>query len=375
MQHMRRSVAAGALLAAALAPLPGEAEIIIGTAAPLTGPAAWTGTFTIEGVGMAVRDLNAAGGVLGQTIETLPVDDFCDPTQAVAAATRLIAAQVQVVVGHVCSGAALPASEIYQENGVIFISPAATNPQLTERGFDTVFRTSGRDDVQGTVAGDLLAERFGDAEIAIVHDGQAYGEGIAEEVRRRLGGLGIKPVLFEEIAPGATGFADLVDRLKAAGVDALFYGGYQNEAGLLVREAKQRLGKIRFVVPDGVSGEDFPLIAGEAAEGVLMSALAEAQSRPTAIEVVERFHSEGYDPLAETLYAYAAVQAWAQAVEEAGTLEASDVSEVLHSAAFDTVLGSIGFNAKGDVTGIDSFDWYIWQGGSYVPLNDADPTD
>ena len=130
----------------------GHAEILIGLAAPLTGPNAWLAEQTERGVALAVADLNAAGGVLGQQVEVVTADDYCDGEQAVAAANKLVAVGVVFVAGNPCSGAAIPASEVHAAAGILMISNAATNPVLTERGLDNVFRVVGRDDQQGTIA-------------------------------------------------------------------------------------------------------------------------------------------------------------------------------------------------------------------------------
>jgi branched-chain amino acid transport system substrate-binding protein len=350
-----------------------RAEIRIGVAAPLTGPYAWSGDRVVRSSQAAVHDLNAAGGVLGQSLKQVIVDDFCDSDQAIAAANKLIEATVPVVIGHQCSGAAIPASSLYEGAGIILISPAATNPQLTDRGLRYTLRTGGRDDQQGTIAGDHLADAWGDRKIAIVHDGEAYGQGVAEEVRRRLQARGVTPTIFAAITPGKKDYIDLVMRLRTAGIDLVFYGGYQQEAGLIVRQAKERLDDIEFLLPDGVAGEDFWLIAGDAAEGIRMTTFAEVRGRPSAGAVVQRFRDDGYEPLGATLYTYAAVQAWAQAVEKAGTTEPAAVLPVLRNQTFDTVLGHLGFDEKGDVTGIDTFDWFVWTNGEYVPMDEKSP--
>jgi branched-chain amino acid transport system substrate-binding protein len=344
-----------------------RAEIRIGVATPLTGHYAWSGEQTRAGAVKAVEDLNKGGGILGETVTTVLVDDYCDPDQALAAAHKLVAETVPFVVGHQCSGAAIPASTIYEDAGIILISPAATNPRLTERGLRYAFRTCGRDDLQGAMVADYLAKEWPDAEIAIVHDGQAYGRGIAEEARRRLDELGVATALFEQVQPGQIEFSDLIATFEARGIDVVFYGGYQAEAGLIVRQAKARLPDLGFVVPDGVGSEDFALIAGDAAEGVPMTYYMDAARQPAAAAVVAEFRAAGADPIGSELYAYAAVQAWAQAVEEAGTTDAAPVAEALRREQFDTVLGAIGFDAKGDVTGFDPFVWFVWTDRKWVP--------
>jgi branched-chain amino acid transport system substrate-binding protein len=371
-----RMNAPAAALLAVMATASAEDDIDIGLAAPLTGHYAWSGEHVVQGASLAIENINARGGILGEQLRAVLVDDFCHPEQAVAAARRLIAAKVPVVIGHQCSGAALPASEEYERAGIVLISPAATNPRVTGRGLRTVFRVCGRDDEQGSMAGDLLVERWGERRIAIVHDGQAYGAGLAQETRRRLTELGVEEALFAAVAAGATDFPELIARLREAKIDVVFFGGYQHEAGLIVRQAKAQLAAIEFVMPDGIAGEDFWLIAGEAAEGILMSALAEARSRPSAKTVVEEFReARSYEPLGSTLYAYAAVQAWAQAAEEAGTTDPEAVIPALRSGQFDTVLGTLGFDERGDVTGIRSFDWFVWSDGEYVPLEEAQTTE
>ena len=161
-----------------------HAEVLIGLSSARTGTHAWVGVNSEEGAEMAVADLNAKGGVLGEPIEMITVDDYCEGDQAIAAAKRLVAAKVAAAFGPLCSGAAIPASKVFAETGVLMISPTATSPKLTEQGFRNVFRVVGRDDVQGKIAGDLLASRWGDKKIAILHDGQAYGKGLAEGTRK-----------------------------------------------------------------------------------------------------------------------------------------------------------------------------------------------
>jgi branched-chain amino acid transport system substrate-binding protein len=367
-----RFTAFAAVLVATFAVSDARAEIKIGVATPVTGPYAWSGEETRAGAYLALEHLNAAGGILGQSLDPVLVDDFCDPDQAIAAANKLVADGVPLVIGHQCSGAAIPASSIYEDAGIILMSPAATNPRLTERGLRHTFRTCGRDDLQGAIVGDYLAEEWPGAEIAIVHDGQAYGRGIAEEAGRRLEQLGVEPALLEQVQPGQIEFSDLLATFEARGIDVVFYGGYQAEAGLIIRQAKGRLPELGFVVPDGVASEDFWLIAGAAAEGIPMTSIRDASRQAAAADVVAALKAAGIDPIGTELYTYAAVQAWAQAVELVGTTDAPRVAEALRQQQFDTVLGRIGFDAKGDVTGFDPFEWFVWTDGKYVPKDLTD---
>ena len=345
-----------------------RAEILIGMAGPMTGPNAWLGEQTQRGPELAIAELLAKGGVLGQAVRVVTADDFCRGDQAVAAARKLVHDGVAVVFGHPCSGAAIPASKVYAEAHILIISNAATNPKLTERNLGNVFRVVGRDDQQGLIAGRYLAERWRDHKIAIMHDGQIYGQGLAQYAQQQLNALGVREAVFEQIEPGRLDYSDLIARMQALNVDVLYYGGYAPEAGLMMRQAGDRRYQLQLVAGDGINSEDFWLIAGGAAEGTLMTSYPDVSAKPAAAEVVARFRAEHYEPIGSTLYGYAAVQAWAQAVEAVGTFEADAVAAALRSHQFDTVLGKIGFDAKGDVTGYDTFVWYVWRGGKYAPL-------
>jgi branched-chain amino acid transport system substrate-binding protein len=357
-----------AALACGLGACSAHAEILIGSAAPLTGQMSWHGEQHQRGVELVVSELNESGGVLGEMVEVVTVDDYCDGEQALATAKKLVADGVVAVVGHSCSGAAIPASAVYEKAGIVMISNTATNPKLTDQGFRHIFRMVARDTLQGEMAAAYLAERWADGRIAILHDGHAYGRGLAEETRRQLEARGVELTIFEQITPGQSDYAEVLTSLKAAGIDVLFYGGYQPEAALLIRQARDRGYDLQLVGSDALFTEYFWLAAGPAAVGVRFVSMADPRRNEAAAHVVEKFRAQGYEPEGLTLYSYATVQTWAQAVEKAGTFESDAVAEVLHSHEFDTVLGRVGFDDKGDVYGYEPFTWYVWQEGDYAPL-------
>jgi len=313
--------------------------------------------------------------VLGETVEVVTADDYCDGEQAVAAANKLVADRVVAVVGHSCSGAAIPASAVYEAAGIVMISNTATNPKLTDQGFGHIFRMVARDTLQGQMAAAYLAERWADGRIAILHDGQAYGQGLAEATKAELNRRGVMEVMFAQITPGKEDYTDTLAELESRGIDVLFYGGYQPEAALLIRQARDRGDDLQMVDSDALVTEYFGHVAGPAAVGVRFVSMADARTNEAAAPVVEKFRAEGYEPEGLTLYSYAAVQAWAQAVEKAGTVEPKAVAEALHRHKFDTVLGRIGFDDKGDVYGYEPFAWYVWQDGDYAPIDPAKLTD
>ena len=354
-------------LALFLSAAPGaRADVLIGDASPLTGPLSWVGAHYLAGAELAVDDLNARGGVLGEQVQLISVDDACDTEQAVVAARKLISDGVTFVVGHVCSGAAIAAAPVYEAAGVIMMATSATNPKLTEEGRANVFRVVGRDDQQGIIGGDYLAEHWGENQIAILHDGQPYGAGIATETRKQLRKRGVSEILYEQITPGQVDYADVVSRLAAARIDVLYYGGYVPEAGLLIRQARDRGYGVQLVSADGLSSEDFWLIAGPAAEGTLFTSFRDPSREPGAAAILERARARQVEPNYRVLYSYGAVQAWAAAVEKAGSLHLEAVGSSLRNHEFDTVLGRIRFDAKGDVIPA-GFEWFVWTDGQFVP--------
>ncbi|MCA1439973.1 branched-chain amino acid ABC transporter substrate-binding protein [Ensifer sp. IC4062] len=363
---MRRLFAAAAVLACALS-FETHAEVLIGAAGPVTGKLTWIGEQLQRGAELAVLDLNAGRGVLGQPVRLVIADDYCDPEQASAAARKLVADKVVFVVGHYCSGASIPASEIYEAAGVLQISPGSTNPLLTELGRANVFRVIGRDDAQGTVAGDFLAEHWRDKKIAILHDNTTYGKGLAEETKRRLNTRNVDEAIYLQYEPGKSDYAAEIARLQEAGVDVVYVGGYHTEVALMASATRDRGYPVQFISGDAMATEELALIAGPAAEGILFTFTPDPRRNPEAAPVVARFRAENYEPYAYTLLTYGAIQVWAQAVAKAGSLELSKVIAALRDGKFSTVLGPIAFDDKGDPT-TQSWVWYVWKNGEYAPL-------
>jgi branched-chain amino acid transport system substrate-binding protein len=255
------------------------------------------------------------------------------------------------------------------------IEAGATNPRLTEESDGHIFRIVGRDDRQGAIAGDYLANRWSDSNIAIVHDGSAFGQGLAEEVKKRLNQRGISGALFATYQPEALDYSDLLGQLRAASIEVLYLGGYSPDAGLIIRQARDRKYSVQLVAGDSLSTGEFWLVAGPAGEGTLFTSFSDPTHEPRAAEVMGRLKGQLQQPNARALYSYAAVQLWAQAVEKAGTVEPKAVAAALRANQFDTVLGIIGFDAKGDVTGYDPFVWYAWRQGNYMPIDPAKLTE
>jgi branched-chain amino acid transport system substrate-binding protein len=347
-------------LAAGLAGTAGAQEIVVGYAGPMTGQEATFGLQFKHGSEQAVADINAAGGVLGKKLRLEVGDDACDPKQARAVAEKLSSMKVPVVFGHFCSSSSIPASEAYAEGGVLQISPASTNPLYTERKLWNTFRVCGRDDQQGLVAGQYLAKAYKGKNIAILHDKTTYGKGLADETQKSLNKAGVKEKLYQAYTKGDKDFNALVSKMKAANIDVVYVGGYHTEAGLILRQMRDQGVKAQLVSGDALVSNEFWSITGAAGEGARMTFGPDPRKKASAAAVVKKFKDKGYDPEGYTLYTYAAIQIWAQAAEKAGTTDAKKVAETMRSGKWDTVLGPISFDAKGDITIID-YVFYAWK--------------
>lgn len=339
--------------------------IIIGVAGPVTGSEAVFGEQFVHGATKAVADINAKGGVLGKKLELVVGDDACDPKQAVSVANDMASKGAVFVAGHYCSDSSIPASEVYSDAGIVQITPASTNPTFTERGLANVFRICGRDDAQGPTAAAYVAEHFAGKRIAVVDDKSTYGKGLADEFTKALNAAGTEEVLHESISKGDKDYSPLISKLKQAGADVLYFGGYKTEGGLIVRQMREQGLSTVLIGGDALVTDEFWSITGAAGEGTLMTFGPDPRLDPNNAKLVGEFRAEKYEPEAYTLYTYAAIQAWAQAAEKAGSTDAAKVEAALKSNRFDTVLGKIGFDAKGDMDA-PGYVFYAWKDGKYA---------
>jgi len=330
-----------------------QAEVKLAVGGPITGGSAAFGAQLRNGVEQAVEDINAAGGILGQKLVISLGDDRADPKEGVSTANKFAADGVKFVIGHFNSGVTIPASDVYLENGMLVITPAATNPKVTDRpGMWNVFRVCGRDDQQGIVAGGFIAQKFKGKRVAVIHDKTTYGQGLADETRKAMNAKGVKEVMYEGINKDDKDFTALVSKLKTANPDLVYWGGLHDTAGLIVRQMRDQGVKAPLMGGDGITDDEFAAIAGPGAEGTLMTYSPDPRNNPNNKAIVEVFRKKrGFEPQAYTLYSYAAVQIIKQAAEQAKSLDPKKVADVMHSGkAFKTVLGDISFDKKGDLS-------------------------
>ncbi|HXE28933.1 MAG TPA: branched-chain amino acid ABC transporter substrate-binding protein [Stellaceae bacterium] len=351
-------------------------DIKIAIAGPITGSDAAIGEQMRRGGVQAVQDINAHGGLLGKKLTLTVGDDACDPKQAVAIANKFAVSGVAFVAGHYCSSTSIPASAVYADAGILEISPASTNPAYTDdpfkKGWNNVFRVCGRDDVQGKVAGDYIAAHFKGKPVAIIDDKTTYGAGLANETRKALKAHGINAAINESINQGDKDFSALVSRMKQANIAVIYFGGYYTEAGLIVRQSRDQGLKAPLIGGDALVTTEYWTITGKAGEGTLMTFSPDPRKVAAAQPIVAEFKKQNYDPEGYTLYTYAAVQIYTQAAAQAKSTDIDKVSKVMHSAQFDTVLGKVGFDEKGDIKG-PGYVMFEWHDGKYEQIGDVLP--
>lgn len=350
--------------------MPAAADLTIAAMGPMTGQDATMGEQLRRGVDAAVTALNAKGGVQGQKVKVIYKDDACDPKQGVALANQLAGENVAGVVGPMCSGVAIPVAKVLQEEGIVMVSPSATNPLLTEQGATNVFRVLGRDDQQGAAVGAYIAKHFSGKNIAIIHDKTAYGHGLADEVQKGLQHAGHKPMIYDSITRGERDFSALISKLREAKIDVVFYGGYHSEAGLLVRQLRDRKMETQVIGGDGLTTSEFWSITGAAGEGTLMAFNPDPRKNPEAADAVKQIRATGFEPEGFTMQSYAAFEVLTDALSKAGVkADGATLASVLKAQEYSTVLGKLAFDAKGDIKN-PQYAMYRWSKGTYHEIEE-----
>ncbi|MEW5746569.1 MAG: branched-chain amino acid ABC transporter substrate-binding protein [Nitrospirota bacterium] len=351
---MRRGVLFGVMVLALAVLVSGcgkqEDVIRVGVAAQMTGAEAKMGNDFKNGVSIALEEWNAAGGLLGKRVEMLPGDDQADPKQAVAVANKLVNEGVIGIIGHFNSSCSIPASDVYNRAGVPMITPASTNPQLTERGYRGVFRVCGTDEQQGNVAATFARDTLKVKKVAVLHDKTTYGQGFADLFRKHLGPA-IEVVYYGGIAKGDKDFKTVLTSVREKRPELVFFGGIYPETGLLVKQAREINMTVPFLSGDGSIDPKFVEIAGDkAAEGTFLTFSPNPENIPSAKSFIEKYKKKYGELGPYSIYAYDAVNILLTAAKVAGTTDGKAVIDKLHSMEFSGALGTITFTEKGDVS-------------------------
>ena len=324
--------------------------IKIGVAGPMTSDQAKMGMDFKNGVTLAVEEWNNRGGVLGKKIEIVITDDQHDPKQAVSIANKMVNDGVAGVIGHFNSSCSLPASDVYNRAGIPVITPGSTNPLLTEKGYREVFRVCGRDDQQGKIGADFVVNALKLKNVAVLHDKTTYGQGLADEFRKFLGGK-VNVVYYSGIVQGDKDFKTALTTVKSKNPELIFFGGIYPEAGLLVKQAKELGLNAPFMSGDGTIDPKFIEIAGaSAAEGTFLTFSPDPQNIPSARGFIEQYRAKFGDIGPYSIYAYDAANILLSAIKKANSTDGKAIIDALHAMEFNAALGTIRFDQKGDVT-------------------------
>lgn len=324
--------------------------IKIAVVGAMSGSLEKLGTQFKQGAQGALDAINAEGGLLGRTVSFVVKDDECNPELAVKAAKEVVAEKIPFVMGHLCSAASIAASEIYEKAGIVQISPSSTSPAYTERGLKNVFRTTGRDDMQGFVLAEHIIRTFKNKKVGIVYDDSVYARGVAEVTKSFLNKSGIEDAFYLK-APGKPfDFSGVIDAIKKAGVHVLLYPGLPEPVTAFVRQAREAKTRVKVVGSDSYSGIKFDKQNKRWFDGHQFSFPPDPADDRRNKALAKQYKAKGHNPEAFTFYSYGAAEVWGLAVKAAGSLAADKVGAALRSQEFDTVLGRIKFDAKGDIS-------------------------
>jgi branched-chain amino acid transport system substrate-binding protein len=330
--------------------------IKIGLAAVQSGSDAQIGATMLYGSQIAIDEWNAKGGVLGKQIESISLDDEGNPQKANTVAHNLVDDGVVAVLGHLNSNCTIPASIVYNDAKIIQITPGSTNPKYTEQGFPDAFRICGRDDQQGPVAATFMHDQLKLNKIAILHNKTAYGEGLATEVKKTFESLGGQVVTFEGVGTDENDFSANISKIQGQGAEGFFWGGMYGQGGPLLVKMRQTGVNIPFVSGDGCFAQPFIDTIG---------------GNPAAQAFVKSYNDKYHEDVgAYSVYGYDAANVLLTAIAQAGTTDADKVSSVMKSRSFDTILGKVEFDNKGDVKGSGFVMWTI-KDGKFVTLPDS----
>jgi branched-chain amino acid transport system substrate-binding protein len=338
------------LLAAATPVSAAKAPIKIGVPVPLSGSYAAAGVDIVNGAKLAVAKINGHGGVLGRPLQLIPVDDACDAQTATQAAQNLVAQGVVAVAGGYCSSASLPESTVFHAQGDIpFVLDASTNPQLTEQGFNDIFRTIGRDDEQGPFAANIIANVLHAKNVVVMDDNSTYAVGLQQNTTKALKAYGVH-VTVEHLTPGQSDYTSVLTQINQLHPQVLYYTGYFTEMGLLLKQARQLGYKFTMVGGDATNDPTVLKTAGAAANGFMLTTSPLAQFLGSASGYLKAYHARFHTaPGPYSVYEYDAVQVLAQAIKNAKSTNPKAIDAALAKTKnFRGLTGRFSFNKFGD---------------------------
>lgn len=327
-------------------------NIKIALIAPFSGEYSAYGTLLLSGAMQATQDINAHDGIKGVDIEIIPFDDQCNPDIAVKLAESIVAAKYyQAVIGHTCSAATLAVTSIYDRANILMITPTATNSKITERKLNGVFRMIGTDQQQSITAANFIAKSLKSKRIAILHDQELYSKDLADLVSENLLRLGVTPVLYQGVARGTRNFTAVIKKLKALEADAIYFAGLYPEIASLAKTLNILELQIPILTADGIAINKFITQAGgtNISGSVLMTFGDNPANLVSSQKIINNMHKNNMETTGYALYAYAAVQVIATAIDHTNTTDGLTLANWLHQHEVNTIIGKKSWDTNGNV--------------------------
>jgi branched-chain amino acid transport system substrate-binding protein len=340
--------------------------IRIGAAGPMTGDQSKMGIDLRNAVELAITEWNGQGGLLGKHIELVAGDDQADPKQAVSIANKFVNERVAAVVGHWNSNCSINASPYYHQANIVMISPASTNPRLTQQGFKDVFRVCGTDDQQGSVAAEFVLRTLKPKRVAVIHDKSTYGQGLADYFKKAVEGKA-QVVFYDGIVQRDPDYKAVLTSIKEKNPDVYFFGGVYPEAGRLVRQAKEVGLTAPMITGDGVYDPTFVNIAGKAAEGTYVTFGRDPAGISSAKQFITKYKARYGEPGPYSIYAYDATNIILSAIKATGSLDGVKLADYISRNSFHGAFGEISFDKNGDVTKAPYVVWQV-RNGAFVEV-------
>jgi len=355
--RLRSILGTSMALALTLAPSANAQEkgtIKIATQSPLSGGQAALGEGIKLGTQLALEEFKANLERKGFKVVLVPYDDQAKPDVGVANAKNIVAdREILGVIGHLNSGVAIPSSEVYKDENLAMISPANTNPTVTDRGYKNIYRVCGRDDVQGVVGSEFAHDALKAKSVYIIHDKTTYGQGVAEFFKADAEKKGIKVVGFEGTEEKSN-FDPIITPIKAKNPDLIYFGGLYEQAGPFFKQAREKGVKAKFLGPDGLDSSALTKIAGKAVVGMYYTSVAGPVTvYPRAKQFAEEYKkhfSKNPEPFAAQAYDATVILITAiEAAAQDGKIPSREaVSAAIRNVKYSGVTGTILFDAKGD---------------------------
>lgn len=319
---------------------------------PFSGAYSAYGALVLSGAMQAANDINAAGGIKGINIEIVPFDDQCNPDLAIKQAEAIINAQTyHAVIGHVCSAATLAASNIYARANTLVITPTATNDKITARNISTIFRMSGTDQQQSSVAASFIARKLKSKRVAVLHDQDLYSKDLADAVSEKLLQFESTPILYQGVPRGTRNFTNIIKKIKVLHADAIYFAGLYPEVAALAKTLNVLQLQIPLISADGAAINKFISTVGGAAQAnsILLTFGDNPKDLISSKTIIQKMHKNHLETTGYALYAYATVQALSRAIDSANTTDNVTLANWLHQHEVDTVLGKKSWDTCGNI--------------------------